>query len=214
MVPDGRSIYFTRYLGQFDKGPNYQFAESCGSIFRVGRDGSNEVRITNAPWKDSFHSHFAPTVSPDGTRIAFTDADQCSGGTTSYALRVIDRSGHTTNDLGLLPGNAYYPVNPEYGGPAWSPDGSRLAFFANDVLNVAYRDGSGRRRVTPANAPRVFLEVNSPAWSPDGRWIAFTTSERSDDLYVIRPDGTRLRRLTRSKAAEKSPSWIERMPGL
>ena len=72
--------------------------------------------MTNAPWKDSFHSHFAPTVSPDGTRIAFTDADQCSGGTTSYALRVIDRSGHTTNDLGLLPGNAYYPVNPEYAG--------------------------------------------------------------------------------------------------
>jgi Tol biopolymer transport system component len=38
-----------------------------------------------------------------------------------------------------------------------------------------------------------------PEWSPDGEWIAFL-SDRSGhvDLYVVHPDGTGLRRLTRN----------------
>ena len=118
--PDGRTIYFARFLLQEDKGPNFQFSEACGAIFRIGVDGSGETRLTNPPWKDSFHSHFSPAVSPNGLRIAFTDANQCSGGTTSYALRVIDTTGHTTSDLGGLPGNGY-PASPDYGGPTGRP---------------------------------------------------------------------------------------------
>ena len=47
-------------------------------------------RLTNDPSLDSFHSHWGPAVSPDGGQIAFTDANQCSGGTTSVVLRETD----------------------------------------------------------------------------------------------------------------------------
>jgi Tol biopolymer transport system component len=37
-------------------------------------------------------------------------------------------------------------------------------------------------------------------WSPDGRWIAVAINAGNDtsDLYLVRPDGTGLRRLTES----------------
>ena len=44
----------------------------------------------------------------------------------------------------------------------------------------------------------------SPAWSPDGRWLAF---ERAGHLYVIKVDGTGLRRLTRRPPGDREAAW-------
>jgi TolB protein len=209
-------IVFTRYLSQDDTGPGFEFHETCGSLFRVSAAGHSVRRLTNPPWKDSFHSHSGPSVSPDGRRVAFTDANQCSGGTTSFAARVVDLAGRATSDLALLRGNAYFPVEPEYGAPAWSPDGTRMALIG-DGLEVVRASGAGRRQLTPPGFRLELVDAAGPAWSPDGRWIAFSAYGRTNDpdtrdLYVIRPDGSGLRRLTRTPADESSPSWIRRMP--
>ena len=212
-APDGRSIYFVRILSQNDEGPGHSFHEECGSIFRVRTDGREPARlVTNPPLADSFHDHESPSVSPDGARIAFTDANQCSGGTTNFALRVVDRYGNPTSDLTRLVGNHSY-VYGAYGAPDWSPDGTRLVFVGGRSVHVANRDGSGRRRLTPLRLSVDFLGVHGPAWSSDGEWIAFATSHGGQDLYVIRPDGSGLRRLTRTKAAETTPAWLPVMPG-
>lgn len=207
---DGRWIYFSRYLSQDDEGPGYSFHEECGSIFRVRAHGREPAELlTNPPAEDSFHSHFSPAVSPDGVRIAFTDASQCSGGTASYALRVADTYGNVTRDLARLVGNRDEPF---YGSPDWSPDGERLAFADGSSLAVVDRDGSERRQLTPPRLKLDFLGAHGPAWSPDGNWIAFTTASKGHDLYVVRPDGSGLRRLTRSKAFEEEPAWLARLP--
>ena len=58
--------------------------------------------------------------------------------------------------------------------PAWSPDGTRLAFTStrdgNSELYVMNRDGSGLRRLT--NSPAI---DSTPTWSPTGTQIAFTS---------------------------------------
>jgi Tol biopolymer transport system component len=47
-----------------------------------------------------------------------------------------------------------------------------------------------------------------PAWSPDGATIAFASGRHHNwDVYLMRPDGTDQRRLTRNAAPDDNPDW-------
>src|SRR4030095_4815512 len=54
------------------------------------------------------------------------------------------------------------------GDPAWSPDGTRIAFTRNGDLFIMNADGSNAVQKTFTN------DVWKPVWSPDGNRIAFT----------------------------------------
>src|SRR5918912_3951957 len=78
-------------------------------------------------------------------------------------------------------------------GPAWSPDGRKIAFsgvpgiVGHDDIYVINPDGSGRTQLT--NAPGV--DEFDPEWSPDGKQIAFTSGlEGSWDIAVMNADGS------------------------
>lgn len=92
------------------------------------------------------------------------------------------------------------------GWPAWSPDGSRLAFASvrRDGLWVAEADGADLRRVT--TSPTIDLQ---PAWSPDGRRLAFarTVPGYGTEIFVVGVDGRGLRRLTFNRGQDTEPDW-------
>ena len=93
--------------------------------------------------------------------------------------------------------------------PSWSPDGSQLTFVSDmegdaDIW-VVDLDGGNLTSLTTDEA-----RDHSPAWSPDGAWIAFASLRDSLywELYVMRPDGSDVQRLTWwEDASDLSPSW-------
>jgi len=69
-------------------------------------------------------------------------------------------------------------------------------------------DPSGRR-VATLTRPRPGREDSQPAWSPDGKWLAFTRTtdgRRSFQIYVMRANGSGVRRITRGRF-DYDPAW-------
>jgi Tol biopolymer transport system component len=80
-----------------------------------------------------------------------------------------------------------------------------LVHADRDRLWTERPNGSYRRELVKADV------AYAPRWSPDGTRVLFSTpienGSRSYDLFVIRADGSHLRRLTRTRAAETWPVW-------
>jgi len=92
--------------------------------------------------------------------------------------------------------------------PAWSPDGSRIAFSSwrdgHPEIYAMNADGTGVTRLTNNSAGN-----GNPAWSPNGTKIAFQ-SPRDDgrgEIYVMNADGTGVTRLTNNGTYDLGPAW-------
>jgi TolB protein len=102
--------------------------------------------------------------------------------------------------------------------PAWSPDGSKVAFISNrdgtPALFLMNADGSGVRRLSNvpgehalAGVGNIWENDHSP-WSPDGTRIVFLANEGlTSSLHVIKADGTGLLRLTEPNLDARFNGW-------
>ena len=197
--PDGRWIAFLRPL------------RGCclATVHTVRPDGSGLrqlLPVSVESWGDRMQ------WAPDGQRLAVSQSVQ--GG--AHRLGIVDPD---TRSLRWIHRSAAADVQ-------WSRDGQRVAFWCSErpciaavaggrlwriVSDVGYGwsaspeldavalDGEGGVHIfrREANAPvRITPAMPSccSSWSPDGRWISFNGT---NGLYVVRPDGSELRRLAK-----------------
>jgi len=151
--PDGKQIVFV-HQDDFaaDNGINQQ-------VWVMNADGSNAHAVTTgSDPKDQL-----PTWSPDGASIAYA-----SGKADSEGIWVVGADGKNPRQLsGCVAGVAAPCAAGSDFGPAWSPDGTTIAFArgytavgTNDrPIFVMHADGTDQRRLTPD-----LMLVGVPAW--------------------------------------------------
>jgi len=140
------------------------------AFYRAGDDNARGLWIMNADGSGAVRRSTlagAASWSPDGTRLAVM----------GNALWFVSASGAEADEhvLDALPGFVSYEH------PAWSPNGSTIAFEGTvdwgggDYFTHLYlmdADGSNVRRLTSPCCGIQYAE-GSPAWSPTGKQLAF-----------------------------------------
>ena len=189
--PDRNAILFRR------SGPGL-----IASLWRMGTLGEDPVLLHDPP-----RAQFYPSLSPDMTRILFTTTMSPSGD-TDRAIQVMNADGTGLSTLFDVPG-AFDS------GPAWSPDGTQIAFESNaDVAGgnpgrdeeiwLMDADGANPRQITHNG-----VHDEGAAWSPDGTMFAYASGADNDhvDINVMTAAGVHLRRLTAYEGRDESPDW-------
>jgi Tol biopolymer transport system component len=131
-------------------------------------------------------------------RIAFTRTTNHGYEAAIYA---IDPDG---SDLKLLTSTGKIAAH-----PAYSPDGSQIAFERDGEIWVMGAAGESPQRLTD---PRRYIVDTEPSWSPDGKRLVFVRSGKGSsgdaDLWTVDSDGSALHRVARTKHLdERWPAW-------
>ncbi len=154
----------------------------------------NQIRAIGHRIADLIYEKLTGDKGVFSTRIAYVNRVG-----KNFRLIVADSDGH--NEQAVLAQNE--PIM----SPAWSPDGSHLAYVSFETGHAAVYVQSlyTNQRVVLAD----FRGSNSaPAWSPDGKQMAIVLSrDGSSQIYLVRPDGSGLRRITFSGAIDTEPNF-------
>lgn len=174
-------------------------------LFLIRPDGTGVKRLTRTSTGDS-----EAEWSPDGKSLVY----RCKGPVAPQGIA--SRGDICIKRIGRSGKIRLTSTKAADKSPTWSPGGGRIAFIRirrlNDGESHSYRyhlmkmrsDGSGVRRLTSDDAYDDF-----PSWSPDGSKIAFISDRLGNqDIFTIRPNGTRIRNLSASSESETDrPSW-------
>jgi TolB protein len=185
--PQGDRIVFTNRNDYPDK------PYTGNGVWIMERSGEGPRRLVGLPWGYAWD----PVWSPDGEWILFA-----SNRDGEIQLYIVDADGGTPRRLNRIAAMR--------GRSDWSSAG-QIATYAGDSWNweilVMNEDGSDLHTITDGG------NNLAPSFSPDGEWIAFTSyrdnyeDENGCEIYIMRADGSDVRRLTANDYCDWQPRW-------
>jgi len=225
LAPDGQSVLFSS--NQSGEYAVYEMDLSIGTSRRltdlgddyapaVSPDGSRVVFVHNDGQRQTLWivdraggtprelavssrgSSWDPVWSPDGGQILFA-ADLAGGA----QLFLADAGGSNVRQLTDIEGLR--------GRSDWSPTGAFLVTYVGPSWHreIVLLDLEGSILANPTEGGNNL----APSFSPDGEWIAFTSyrdhyqDENGCEIYIMRKDGSDLRRLTNNDYCDWQPRW-------
>jgi hypothetical protein len=198
-APDGSTLAFVR-------GFETRSGEASSRIHLINT-ASGQTRQLAVPG-----DVFSPSWSPDG-RIAFVRAFE-----DATALVVVNADGGAERELLRVKsgGDAFNFLYE----PAWSPDGTRIAYTITSLDRRRYfRPALYVMDVQTGVSRLLAHDASAAAWSPDSTRIAFASVRDRNgkrcyeqctymgELYLMDADGSDPVRLTRNRGDDRSPAW-------
>ena len=187
--PDGTKIAYAR-------GRHNDDGHWFSHLYVINADGTGRTRMSKGDVRDA-----VPSWSPDGTKIAF---QRLSGAGRDENGDFIDADRH----IAVMDATGGKPAALTAGGwwdqsPAWSPDGTRIAYISDNSVWLVDDDGSHPERV----AAGAFWN-GDVSWSPDGRRVAFVRGDGDESAVVVAEvDGARESVVADLAGPDVSPRW-------
>lgn len=164
----------------------------AGFVYTVG---ASQLRLTAHKIADVIYEKLTGSPGVFATRITYV----MKRSNTRHELHVADADGFGAQTV--------LASNEPIISPAWSPDGTRLAYvsFERKKPIVYVQSLTSGQRTAVAN----FVGSNSaPSWSPDGRRLAVTlTKDGGSQIYVVPAGGGGATRLTNSPGIDTEANW-------
>ncbi|HUQ95992.1 MAG TPA: hypothetical protein VM120_30215 [Bryobacteraceae bacterium] len=173
-------------------------------IFFVSKRTAGDKQIWVMDYDGSSQKVFAPyrelctmpTVSPDGTKLAFTRLTAAGPQLTIHATE-------TGRRLNFLNPSGSFNSNLSF-----APDGSKVVFASTvggfPQLHIANPDGSGLHRLSNTRAIEVEPKINPKT----GTGIVFVSGRSGpQQIYKMNIDGADVTRLTSGEGQASNPAW-------
>jgi TolB protein len=159
-------------------------------IWRMDPDGTNQQQLTR------FNStSIQPSVSPDGTKVAFTSYYKGTPGIFVFSVDPV-------RDLRFY--NQVASMNET---PSFTPDGKQIVYASSAGrccrIFISNLDGTGFKAITSSS----FID-SEPKVSPKSQQIAFSSGRSgAEQVWLMNIDGGDIQRLTDGTGEASNPSW-------